>query len=305
MEVLDLALPGHCFLALVGHCLLAWTGPSVGLGADKVLVMYHHELSVACRAAREAGQLALQMQAGIDSVAKADGSPVTAGDLAADQVIRHHLLAAFPDDALLSEEATDDPARLAKSRVWIIDPIDGTKDYAAGGAGWAVQIALAVDGVLVLGVLDLPRERTQLTGVVGHGATISDVEGVRVLHIVDGPLLTTMIASSSARNAKALMALRAALPEYACTTCTSVGVKVHRMLRGEADLYVHTRAIYEWDVAAPAAVLLAAGGQATALSGDALICNSRSGRNPGLVFSTRADHADVVARLQAAGLRAE
>ncbi len=273
--------------------------------ADKVAAMYHHELSVACLAAREAGQLALQMQAGIDSVAKADGSPVTAGDLAADQVIRHHLLTAFPDDALLSEEATDDPVRLGKRRVWIIDPIDGTKDYAAGGAGWAVQIALAVDGVLVLGVLDLPRERTQLTGVVGHGATISDAQGVRILTLPEGGVTTTMIASNSQRNAQALLALRAALPEYDCTTCTSVGVKVHRMLRGEADLYVHTRAIYEWDVAAPAAVLLAAGGRATALSGAALLCNSRSGRNPGLVFSTRTDHAVVVARLQAAGLRAE
>ena len=266
--------------------------------------MLHHELSVACLAAREAGQIALQMQAGIDSVAKADGSPVTAGDLAADQVIRHHLLSAFPDDALLSEEVADDPSRLAKRRVWIIDPIDGTKDYAAGGAGWAIQIALAIDGVVVLGVLDLPREQTQLTGVVGHGATITDEHGVRALTI-PAHAVTTLIASNSTRNAQALLTLRATLPEYAYTTCTSVGVKVHRMLLGEADLYVHTRPIHEWDVAAPAAVLVAAGGQATALDGTALVCNSVSGRTPGLVFSTRSDHHAVVARLAAAGLRAE
>ena len=271
---------------------------------DTVDCMLHHELSVACLAAHEAGQIALQMQAGIDSVAKADGSPVTAGDLAADQVIRHHLLTAFPDDALLSEEVADDAARLGNRRVWIIDPIDGTKDYIAGGAGWAIQIALAIDGVLVLGVLDLPRERTQLTGVVGHGATIIDQHGVRALTIPTSPI-TTLIASSSARNAHALLVLRAALPEYACTTCTSVGVKVHRMLQGEADLYVHTRPIHEWDVAAPAAVLSAAGGRATALDGSVLISNSTSGRTPGLVFSTRSDHQAVVQRLAAAGLRAE
>ena len=271
---------------------------------DTVAAMLHHELSVACLAAREAGQIALQMQSGIDSTAKADGSPVTAGDLAADQVIRHHLLSAFPDDALLSEEAADDAVRLTNRRVWIVDPIDGTKDYVAGGAGWAIQIALAIDGVLVLGVLDLPRERTQLTGVIGHGATITDEKGVRALTI-PATSATTLIASSSARNAQALLTLRAALPEYACTTCTSVGVKVHRMLRGEADLYVHPRLIHEWDVAAPAAVLAAAGGQATALDGSALVCNSPSGRTPGLVFSTRSDHQAVVKRLAAAGLRAE
>lgn len=266
--------------------------------------MLHHELSVACLAAREAGQIALQMQAGIASTAKADGSPVTPGDLAADQVIRHHLLAAFPDDALLSEEATDDAVRLGNRRVWIIDPIDGTKDYVAGGAGWAIQIALAIDGKLVLGVLDLPRERTQLTGVISAGgtrATIHDELGVRDLIAPAAPV-TTLIASSSARNAQALIRLRATLPEYACTTCTSVGVKVHRMLRGEADLYVHTRQIHEWDVAAPAAVLIAAGGSATALDGSPLTCNTASGRSPGLVFSTRSDHQALVARLAAAGL---
>lgn len=271
--------------------------------------MYHHELSIACLAAREAGRIALQMQAGIASTAKADGSPVTPGDLAADLVIRHHLLAAFPGDALLSEEAPDDLLRLSNQRVWIVDPIDGTSDYAAGGSGWAVQIGLAVDGVLVLGVLDLPGEQTQLTGVVGHGATICDERGVRaltrpVVHPTDTPL-TTLIASSSTRNSTALRTLRQALPEYACTACTSVGVKVHRILRGEADLYVHTRRIHEWDVAAPAAVLRAAGGAATALDGSTLVFNSPSGRNPGLVFSSRNDHAQIITRLTAAGLRAE
>jgi 3'(2'), 5'-bisphosphate nucleotidase len=187
--------------------------------------------------------------------------------------------------------------------VWIIDPIDGTKDYAAGGAGWAVQIALVVDGVLALGVLDLPVLSVQLTGIPGQGATIRTPDGVRPLRH-EGRRLTTLIASSSARNAQALSAIRAALPEYGITTGTSVGVKVHRMLQGEADLYVHTRPIHEWDVAAPAAVLLAAGGTATALGGTALAFNTPGGRCSGLVFSTRPDHSAIVDRLQGAGLRA-
>ncbi len=256
-----------------------------------------YELSVACRAAHEAGAIAHEMQAGIIGTDKADGSPVTPGDLAADQVIRHHLQTAFPTDAILSEEVTDDHARLGSSRVWIIDPIDGTKDYLAGGPGWAVQIALAIDGVLVLGVLDLPGIATQLTGVPGYGATIVDRDGPRALVPVLPPR-STLIASSSARNAASLVRIRAALPEFACTTCTSVGVKVQRMLTGEADLYVHARRINEWDVAAPAAVLSAAGGTATDLAGGALAYNTADGLCPGLVFSTRGDHAELVGRLR-------
>jgi 3'-phosphoadenosine 5'-phosphosulfate (PAPS) 3'-phosphatase len=266
-------------------------------------VNYLHELSIASLAAREAGQIARLMQAGIQATDKADGSPVTPGDLAADQLIRHLLGLHFPEDGILSEEAVDDAARLARSRVWIIDPIDGTKDYAAGGAGWAVQIALVVEGALVLGVLDLPVYGVQLTGIPGQGATIRNADGVLPLRY-ENRLLTTLIASSSARNAQALVAIREVLPEYGITTCTSVGVKVHRMLQGEADLYVHTRPIYEWDVAAPAAVLIAAGGTATALGGTELAFNTPGGRCPGLVFSTRPDHPAIVDRLQVAGLRA-
>jgi 3'(2'), 5'-bisphosphate nucleotidase len=262
---------------------------------------YQHELSIASVAAREAGAIAREMQAGIEATPKGDGSPVTPGDLAADAIIRHHLTTHFPADAILSEEAADDPVRLGNQRVWIIDPIDGTKDYAAGGAGWAVQIALAVGGELVLGVLDLPVAGVQLCGVPGHGATIVDGMGVRAVTAVDAGH-HTLIASSSQRNAASLLTIRAALPEFACTTCTSVGVKVQRMLLGEADLYVHARHIHEWDVAAPAAVLMAAGGLATGLAGSQLRFNTPSGLCPGLVFSLRPDHQAVVARLAAQGL---
>ena len=262
---------------------------------------FQHELSIACLAAREAGAIARQMQAGIEPVAKSDGSPVTPGDLAADAVIRHHLTMHFPGDAILSEEAADDPARLANRRVWIIDPIDGTKDYVAGGAGWAVQVALAIDGRTVLGVLDLPGYGTQLSGVPGAGATVVDADGVRPLVPLTGAG-TTIIASSSPRNAASLAVIRAALPEFAFTTCTSVGVKVFHILRGEADVYVHARRINEWDAAAPAAVLAAAGGNATAFDGVELAYNTPDARCLGLLFSTRADHAQLVRRLRDAGV---
>lgn len=265
--------------------------------------LFAHELAIASLAARAAGQIALSMQGGISASAKADGSPVTPGDLAADVIIRHHLELHFPHDAILSEEAADSAVRLSNRRVWIIDPIDGTKDYVAGGDGWAVQIALAVDGAVVLGVLDLPACNVHLAGVVGRGATIVDAVGSRNLY-APTTSLTTMIGSNSQRNADSLLQIRAALPEFAFTSCTSVGVKVHRMLSGAADLYVHAREIHEWDVAAPAALLLAAGGFATALDGKALAYNTPDGHCAGLVFSTRADHQALVDRLRVSGLHA-
>jgi 3'-phosphoadenosine 5'-phosphosulfate (PAPS) 3'-phosphatase len=263
---------------------------------------YAHELSVAVRAAREAGATALRMQGAVSSTSKADGSPVTQGDLAAEAVIRHHLTLAFPADAILSEEAPDDPAaRVGRPRLWIADPIDGTRDYLAGSAEWAVQLALAVDGRLALGVLDLPGEDLCLVGVPGRGAWIIDARGERPLAL-ESAGSDRLITSQSKRNRDAVARIAAALPEFTALHATSVGVKVWRILAGTAGLYVHPRGIAEWDAAAPAAVLTAAGGHATDLAGKPLRFNTPEGRCPGLVFSKRADHAELIARMLGAGV---
>jgi 3'-phosphoadenosine 5'-phosphosulfate (PAPS) 3'-phosphatase len=264
-------------------------------------IPFAHELSVAIRAAREAGATALQMQAAVEAVKKADGSPVTPGDLAADAIVRSHLSLNFPGDAILSEEEADAPDRLGNPRLWIIDPIDGTKDYVAGSGEWAVQVALAVDGRLALGVLDLPAEGLCLVGVPGHGAWILDAEGQRPLHI-DAANQDVLITSESQRNREAVARVRAALPEFRSLHATSVGVKVWRMISGHAGLYVHPRPLAEWDAAAPAAVLLAAGGQVTDLAGGPLRFNSADGRCLGLVYSKRDDHGALIERMAAAGV---
>lgn len=259
------------------------------------------EMTVAVRAAREAGALALGMQGGVAERTKGDGSPVSDADLAADAVIRHHLAMYFPDDGILSEEIADDRARLSKRRVWIIDPIDGTRDFLNGMPGWAVQVALAIDGELVLGVLDIPCENVCLTGMPGVGGTVLGPGGARELTVVAG-IADVLITSGSKRNQQAVATVRAALPEFGAMRATSVGVKAWRMLSGQADLYVHPRPIAEWDVAAPAAVLLAGGGVATDLAGRPFRFNGDSARCPGLVFSTRADHSAVIERMRVAGV---
>jgi 3'-phosphoadenosine 5'-phosphosulfate (PAPS) 3'-phosphatase len=258
-------------------------------------------MSIAIRAAREAGATALQMQGAVQPTTKADGSPVTPGDLAADAIVRQHLALNFPSDAILSEEEADSPARLGHNRLWIIDPIDGTKDYVSGSHEWAVQVALAVDGQLVLGVLDLAAEGVCLVGVPGHGAWMLDANGQRPLTI-NPANQDVLITSQSKRNQIAVAQVIAALPEFRELHATSVGVKVWRMLSGHAGLYVHPRSLAEWDAAAPAAVLAGAGGTVTDLRGAPLRFNSQIGRCPGLVYSKRADHAALIARMTAAGV---
>jgi 3'-phosphoadenosine 5'-phosphosulfate (PAPS) 3'-phosphatase len=264
-----------------------------------------HEVAIALRAGQEAGALALSLQANLSTTTKGDGSPVTNGDLAADAVVRHYLQSHFPSDAILSEEQSDTAERLSSARLWIIDPIDGTRDYVTGSPEWAVQIALAINGQLVLGILTLPGENISLIGIPGHGAWISDAHGQRPLRIKNelhkdkSPVLIT---SKSKRNSLAVAPVLQALPEFSALHVTSVGVKVWRMISGHASLYVHPRPLAEWDVAAPAAVLIGAGGTATDLSGQGLIFNSPTGCCPGLVYSLRDDHHQLITRMRNAGV---
>lgn len=261
----------------------------------------HRELALARHAARAAGAEALRLQAGVPRRDKADGSPVSDGDLAADRIVREAISCEFPGDAILSEECADDRARLASRRLWIIDPIDGTRSYVEGGSEWCVQIALAVDGQAVLGVLDLPARGLQVWAARGLGGGSRDAGGDGALRPMDG-VRDVLAGGSSERNRPHLQRVLAALPEFTRLPAHSVGVKAAQILLGEADLFVHPRRIAEWDAAAPAAVIAHAGASATDLAGAPLRFNSASGQVPGLVFSRRADHAGICARLAAAGI---
>lgn len=257
-------------------------------------------LAAALAAATEASRL----QAGVASRDKPDGSPVTDGDLAADQAIRTVINHRCPGDTIFSEERTDDPRRLGARRVWIIDPIDGTKEYLAGRPDWAVQVALAIDGHLVLGVLAMPGLGVTALGVPGMGAWQIIDDRREPLHCTQNEE-RVLVASSSRRNRPGLEKVQAALPEFTTRFVFSIGVKAWHIISGEAALYVHTKPLAEWDAAAPAALLIAAGGRATDLGGTALRFNSATGRCPGVVFSRRPDHDALIARLAAGGVGLE
>ena len=234
--------------------------------------MLEHELAIATDLARAAAAaiLAVKSSARLTSSAKADSSPVTAADLAADSVIRAGLAAAFADDVVVTEESWGGQALPETGRVWIVDPLDGTRDFVAGSADYVVQIALVIDGHPRLGVVCQPEGGRVWRGVVVDGASLCehiDSDGAVSARPVaraqrPRPRLTISVSHPSAVVDALCSALDAVVVPRG-----SVGLKIGAILDDEADGYItDSQHIKVWDTAAPAAILLAAGGTFTSLS---------------------------------------
>ncbi|MFC9242946.1 3'(2'),5'-bisphosphate nucleotidase CysQ [Streptomyces sp. NPDC057136] len=167
-------------------------------------------------------------------------------------------------DALLSEEGALDPARLAHSRVWVIDPLDGTREYSEGRADWAVHICLALDGVPLAAAVCLPAEDTTFT--TGSPTAPPPVPAPSPSA---GPL---RIAVSRSRPPAVATAVAERLGAQ-LVPMGSAGAKAIAVLRGTVDAYVHAGGQYEWDSAAPAGVVAAAGLHVSRLDGSPLRYN--------------------------------
>ncbi|MFD2092808.1 3'(2'),5'-bisphosphate nucleotidase CysQ [Blastococcus deserti] len=192
------------------------------------------------------------------------------GDADAQSLLASGLTAARPDDAVLSEEAADDRLRLDADRVWIVDPLDGTREYSENRSDWAVHVALWQRGDLVTGAVALPGLDTVLT---------SDPAPAVPPRSASAPLRMAVSRSRPPAIATGVAeALGAELVEMG-----SAGFKVAAVVRGEADLYVHGGGQYEWDSAAPVAVARAAGLHASRLDGSPLRYNQPDPFLPDLV----------------------
>jgi len=217
------------------------------------------------------------------------------GDRVAQEHLARELAAARPDDAVLSEEAADDPARLDADRVWVVDPLDGTREYAERHPDgtwrddWAVHVALWQRGRgLVAGAVALPGRETVLR---------ADAPAARPARR-PGPL---RLAVSRSRPPALVGALQT-LADVELVPMGSAGVKVASVVTGETDAYVHAGGQYEWDSAAPVAVATAAGLHCSRADGRALEYNRRNPWLPDLLVCERdraADLLDLVARAQA------
>jgi 3'(2'), 5'-bisphosphate nucleotidase len=183
-----------------------------------------------------------------------------AGDASSQQCIAEALRARFPHDAVLSEEAADDAARLTSPRVWIVDPLDGTREFSeVDRPDWAVHVALVEDGELVAGAVALPAQ----------GVTLSTAEPPPT----PTPTRTRVrLLVSRTRPTEHATALAAAL-DAELVPMGSAGAKVAAVVQGEADVYAHTGGQYEWDSAAPVAVANAAGLHTSRFDGSPLRYN--------------------------------
>ena len=184
------------------------------------------------------------------------------GDQASNDLLLARLAEWRPDDGVLSEEATDDPVRLTHHRVWIIDPLDGTREFSEPGRfDWAVHVALAVDGVVQLGVVTLPALGERYDGTTPW--------------IRPAPAPAPRILISRSRPPAEATIVAEALGGV-LVPMGSAGAKTCAVLRGDADLYLHSGGQYEWDLAAPVGAALGAGLHATRIDGSPFRFNERN-----------------------------
>lgn len=200
-----------------------------------------------------------------------------AGDALAQDWIARSLVQHRPNDAMLSEEAEDDLSRLDNSRVWIIDPLDGTREYAGGRQDWAVHIALVEDGKVIEAAVGMPD-----LGRVFSSSEVRAVEGARTNRLVISQNTTPAIAEFIAEDLGMEL-----------VTMGSCGAKAVSVVLGDNDAYVHAGGQYEWDNAAPVGIAQAAGLHTSRLDGTDLCYNCESPYLPDLVIS-RPDMADEI-----------
>ncbi|MDQ3745305.1 MAG: 3'(2'),5'-bisphosphate nucleotidase CysQ [Acidobacteriota bacterium] len=271
---------------------------------------FERELRVAVELARRAGEAALAFYGKPLRVEHKEefDEPVTQADRAVNELIVSALREAFPEDGILAEESVDTSRRLARERVWMVDPLDGTKGFIAGTGDFAVQIGLAVAGQSALGVLYAPATDVLYWAARGHGAWVlrptseagKTLQAERLRVTNEGELSRMRLAESRSHRGPRMDAVVRALGVRAEVKSHSVGIKVGLLVERQADLYIHlSPKTKQWDTCAPEAVLAEAGGRMTDLWGEPLRYNSPDVLNRnGLVASNGAAHGEVVARIR-------
>jgi 3'(2'), 5'-bisphosphate nucleotidase len=267
-------------------------------------VDYARELEVAEQAARDGGAIVLRhyrREDGVRIEIKPDQSPVTEADLDANRAIVDRLRAAFPDDGILSEELPDSDDRLGRRRVWIIDPLDGTRDFVARTDQFCVHVGLAVDGVAVVGAVYQPVAGLLFSARAGGGAFQSDGRGpptrLRTSAVTAPPEMRVGVSrlNPSGRLGETL----AATGLDGHVVAMGASVKYMALARGALDLVVNlSPGEQEWDTCAPEVVMREAGGVLTDGDGQAFRYNQRDpSHRRGSVASNGACHAALTALL--------
>jgi 3'(2'), 5'-bisphosphate nucleotidase len=234
-----------------------------------------HEVAAAL--ATQAGELLLGVRVELADATAAERK--SAGDKRSHDFLMDALAAQRPGDAVLSEEGADDPVRLSSQRVWIVDPLDGTREFSElGRDDWAVHVALWESGELVAGAVALPAQ----------GVTLATPD----VAAPPAAPATPRIVVSRTRPPAVALAVRDSL-DGTLVEMGSAGAKVASVVQGLADVYVHAGGQYEWDSAAPVAVARAAGLYTSRIDGSPLVYNRADPLLPDLIVC-RAELADAV-----------
>lgn len=238
------------------------------------------DADLAAHLAEVAGRILLEVRASGLFSAKALGK---AGDHTANQFLVHALREVRGEDGLLSEEEKDNPARLDQSRVWIVDPVDGTREYGEERADWAVHVGLAIDGQPRIGAVALP-------GL--DGGTVLRSDQPRPLPAAPDKLRMVISRTRPAAEAVAV----AERLDAELVPMGSAGAKAMAVILGQADIYLHSGGQYEWDSMAPVAVAQAHGLHCSRIDGSPLVYNQRDVYLPDLLIC-RKEHANEVLKL--------
>ena len=238
------------------------------------------DAQLAAHLAGQAGRILLQVRESGMFKGRELGN---AGDATANEFLCHALRAARPEDGILSEEEKDDETRLARSRVWIVDPVDGTREYGEARTDWAVHVALTIDGKPEIGAVALP----------GLDIVLRTDQPIDLHEPANPPRLVV----SRTRPAKEAVAVAKAI-DGELVPMGSAGAKAMAVVRGEAEIYLHTGGQYEWDSCAPAAVAAAHGLHCSRVDGSPLVYNNADTYMPDLLIC-RPEWADKVLELVA------
>ena len=247
-------------------------------------VVTHDDHLEAARLATAAGELLVQIRAELTAEGVDSSTLKDEGDRRSHEFLMKEIRKVRPDDAILSEEGADDLARLDAERVWIIDPVDGTREFSeVPRTDWAVHVAMVVGGEPVVGAVALP----------GLGLTLSTANPPTIAE--DGATPPRMIVSRSRPPAAATLVaekLGAELVEMG-----SAGAKAMSVVRGESEMYAHSGGQYEWDSCAPVAVALAAGLHCSRADGSPMTYNHENPYLPDLLICRKEYAQDALAAL--------
>lgn len=257
------------------------------------------ELSTACETVLRAGHAVMTHYGDQSYAMKMGGSPVSAADRASNGVITSALMRAYPDDGILSEESADSSERMRAHRVWIVDPLDGTREFIAGVPEFAVMIALWQKDMVELAVIHLPAADTLYFALRGRGAyraSASRVDRLRCVRI--GKAIRVVCSRSHPHPAVIRVCERLGYSDI--ERCGSVGVKCARIAEGERDLYFHpVGGMGEWDTAAPELMICEAGGEVVDCMGQALTYNKSIPLQPrGIIVGNKAVVGEVLDALR-------